>query len=109
MTHKVQHEQHESTRYAYERRSRKGAVTGGGGTLAFASIYTMREGVGPKALPLWYVERRIGDVWVTAPRDMQGRTIEEAKNIVAGYNRATGTRMYRIVAKNGLGAYNPVK
>lgn len=107
--HKLnQHVQHESTRRAYEVRSRKGVVIGARGTIAFASIYTMREGIGPKPAPLWYVERRLDcGTWITAARDMQGRDLAEARRIVKGFNRAMRRKMYRVVTRNVSGGYDP--
>lgn len=111
-----QHVQHEGKRLANEV-DHNGRVAVGGvlpkgtryvrgmratGTIAFATIYMQSAGKAPREKS-YYVERCHKGVWVTAERSMQGRNIEEARNICKALPG------YRLVVRNGLGAYTPVK
>lgn len=100
---KLEHLPHEATRHAYEQFGKKGIRAKG--SIAFTSVYTLRQGVKNEPLPLWYVERYdpVRKTWLTAAADMQGDTLAGARNLVSGWPQ------YRVVVLNAVGAYVPFK
>lgn len=119
-----QHVQHEATRLAAEvlvrgkgPRKREHRVNGGVlpagvgrlaglkavGSIAYASVYTQRDGIKPRpAPPDFHVERRLrSGIWVV-DKNAHCKTLEQARNYVHGFAKVS-----RVMVKNWIGAFNP--